>query len=214
MTAWEEIEHARSQKLVDEDGDPVELVTLAPLAEQEIAVLAERLAERLGAPLPAELVELLRRCGGLESVLAQVDFSGRTFIEGFEALEIFPHGLPIAHDGCGNFWVLDLSPHAPDTAPLYFACHDPPVILYQSPSLAHFVCELLHIYIPPHKSAVDDVHEDRLFDVWRKNPGTMSPAAALASIDPVLRDSVDELLRYAEICRVGRVIRPYLEALS
>ncbi len=28
------------------------------------------------------------------------------------------------------------------------------------------------------------------------------------------RGSVDELLRYAEICRVTRVIRPYLEALS
>jgi predicted transcriptional regulator of viral defense system len=28
------------------------------------------------------------------------------------------------------------------------------------------------------------------------------------------RGSVDELLRYAEICRVGRVIRPYLEVLS
>ncbi len=28
------------------------------------------------------------------------------------------------------------------------------------------------------------------------------------------RGSVDDLLRYADICRVGRVIRPYLEALS
>jgi predicted transcriptional regulator of viral defense system len=28
------------------------------------------------------------------------------------------------------------------------------------------------------------------------------------------RGSVDELLRYAEVCRVARVIRPYLEALS
>lgn len=28
------------------------------------------------------------------------------------------------------------------------------------------------------------------------------------------RGSVDELLRYAEICRVARVLRPYLEALS
>jgi hypothetical protein len=26
--------------------------------------------------------------------------------------------------------------------------------------------------------------------------------------------SLDELMRYAEICRVARVIRPYLEALS
>jgi hypothetical protein len=28
------------------------------------------------------------------------------------------------------------------------------------------------------------------------------------------RGNVDELLRYAEICRVARVMRPYLEALS
>ena len=28
------------------------------------------------------------------------------------------------------------------------------------------------------------------------------------------RGSVDELLRYAEVCRVARVMRPYLEALS
>ncbi len=28
------------------------------------------------------------------------------------------------------------------------------------------------------------------------------------------RGSVDELLRYAEICRVARVMRPYLEALA
>jgi hypothetical protein len=28
------------------------------------------------------------------------------------------------------------------------------------------------------------------------------------------RGSVDELLRYAEICRVARVLRPYLEAVS
>jgi hypothetical protein len=28
------------------------------------------------------------------------------------------------------------------------------------------------------------------------------------------RGSVDELMRHAEICRVARVIRPYLEALS
>ncbi len=181
MTAWEEIERACSQRLVNEDSNPVELVTLAPLTEQEIADVAGRVR----TPLPAELIQLLRRYGGLEGVLQQVDFSGRT-IDGFESEEIFPHGLPIAHDGCGNFWVLDLTPETPDTAPVYFACHDAPVILYQSPNLAHFVRELVLMNVPPHRSAVDDVHEDRLFHVWRKNPGTMTLAAALASTDPVL----------------------------
>jgi hypothetical protein len=35
--------------------------------------------------------------------------------------------------------------------------------------------------VPPHASAVDDVHEDRLFNVWRDNPGTLEHSAALAS---------------------------------
>lgn len=57
MTAWEEIERARSQKLVDEDGRPVQLVTAPPLSDDEI----EGVARRVGAALPLELVELLLR---------------------------------------------------------------------------------------------------------------------------------------------------------
>lgn len=182
VSAWEEIERARSQQLVDEDGNPVELATWPPLTEQEIAALAER----VGTALPDELVQLVRRCCGLDGVLEQVDFSGRT-IDGFEFAEIFPHGLSIAHDGFGNFWVLDLTPGAVETAPVYFACHDAPVVLYQSPNLAHFVHELVRMNVPPHESAVVDVHEDRLFDVWRKNPGAITRAAALASTDHELQ---------------------------
>jgi hypothetical protein len=35
--------------------------------------------------------------------------------------------------------------------------------------------------VPPHASAIDDVHEDRLFNVWGDNPGTVEYSAALAS---------------------------------
>jgi hypothetical protein len=38
---------------------------------------------------------------------------------------------------------------------------------------------------PPHASAVDDVHEDRLFNVWRENPGRLDHAAALAGDEPM-----------------------------
>jgi hypothetical protein len=58
MTAWEEIERARSQKLVDEDGNAVELVTSPPLREQEIAALAERVgnrSSRRARPAPSTL---------------------------------------------------------------------------------------------------------------------------------------------------------------
>jgi hypothetical protein len=56
-----------------------------------------------------------------------------------------------------------------------------PVILYQSPDISDFLHEAFRMLVPPHASAVDDVHEDRLFNVWRDNPGTTERSAALAS---------------------------------
>ena len=83
----------------------------------------------------------------------------------------FPYGLPIAADGYGNFWVVDLHPHTVHWGPIYFACHDPPVILYQADALEQFLAELFRMFKPPHQSLVDDVHEDRLAHVWQTNPG-------------------------------------------
>jgi hypothetical protein len=110
-----------------------------------------------------------------------VDFTGEDC--SFEQREIFPHGHPIAGDGYGNFWVVDLLPSSQDWGPIYFACHDAPVVLYQSASLAPFLTELFKSSTPPHKGLVDDVHEDRPFNVWRTNPGVQSHAQALNSVD-------------------------------
>jgi hypothetical protein len=114
-----------------------------------------------------------------------IDCTGRDMA--FEQKEVFPNGIPIARDGFGNFWVLDLTPQTAKTAPVFFACHDAPVILYQSSDIASFLTEVFRMSTPPHKSLVDDVHEDRLFDVWRKNPGVMDQPAAAASPDSALR---------------------------
>ena len=74
-------------------------------------------------------------------------------------------------------------------------------------SLEHFLTELFKLDTPPHKSLVDDVHEDRLFEVWRRNPGVLSHADCLASGDQALSEFARELdesfqfidLRNAEI---------------
>jgi hypothetical protein len=60
------------------------------------------------------------------------------------------------------------------------------VILYQSPDIASFLAEVFRLCTPPHRSLVDDVHEDRLFDVWRKNPGVVDQPTASASLDATL----------------------------
>lgn len=183
-----EIERARAATLVDDDGAAVTLTVEPPLSATEIATLEAQ----LGVALPGELRAALAYAAGLGGVLESIDFSGRA-TAGFGLEEILPHGLSIADDGFGNSWVVDLAPPAGDVAPVFFACHDPPVILVQSPSLGHFLHELFRLYVPPHASLVDDVHEDRLFEVSRRNPGVLTRADALASADDVLASFASSL---------------------
>src|SRR5262249_24187680 len=77
-----------------------------------------------------------------------------------------------------------LLPESASWGPIYFCCHDAPVMLLQAATVGQFVDELFKMYYPPHRSLVDDVHEDRLFGVWRANPAAIAHAAALASPDP------------------------------
>jgi hypothetical protein len=184
----EAIRRAQEQDLVDEDGDPVELELEPPLPEAEI----DGLERDLGVPLPRELRALLAHTAGIEgSALDAIDFTGRRLA--FEMPELFPSGVPIGADGFGNFWVLDLTPDGEERAPVFFAAHDPPVVLYQAPGIGEFLHETFRMSVPPHESLVDDVHEDRLFGVWRENPGTLDHAAALAAADEELRAFAAEL---------------------
>jgi cell wall assembly regulator SMI1 len=196
MDPVEEIRRAQALELVDEDGNEVELELRPGLTPAEI----EELRDEVGVPLPRELRALLEHTSGVDDgPLESIDFTGRSFSLGAE--EIFPSALPIAHDGFGNHWVLDLMPEETATAAVFFACHDAPVVLYQSPDLGHFLRETFRMVVPPHESLVDDVHEDRLFMVWKENPGTIDHAAALAG-DDTLREfatSLDDNFTFVDL---------------
>jgi hypothetical protein len=172
------IEFAVEQNLIDEDQKPVRVRLLPGLSKVDL----DDLAHSLPVPPSGDVRELLEFCSGIEGTLEQIDFSGRTLREGFGA-DFVPYGLPIAHDGCGNFWVVDLQPGDTEWGPIYFCCHDAPVMLLQAATVNSFVNEVFKMYVPPHRSLIDDVHEDRLFDVWRKNPGVIGYANAIASED-------------------------------
>jgi hypothetical protein len=187
MTPLEVIRRAQADSLIDEDGRVVTLELLPGLSETEL----RDFAHQVPCPVPPEIAELLRTCRGFNGTVEQVDFTGEDLMFGFE--EVFPYGLPIAADGYGNFWVVDLHPRTVRWGPIYFACHDPPVILYQADSLEQFLSELFRMFRPPHQSLVDDVHEDRLAHVWRTNPGVLSYEQCLQSGDPVLSAFAREL---------------------
>ena len=180
LTPLEIIRRAQTGTLVDEDGNVVTLELFSGLSNTELQDFANRLPCRI----PPEIAELLGACSGFYGTVEQVDFSGRDLMFEFEAA--FPYGLPIAADGYGNFWVVDLLPATINWGPIYFACHDAPVILYQADSLDQFLRELFRMFEPPHQSLIDDVHEDRLAHVWQTNPGVLSHEQCLRSEDPIL----------------------------
>ena len=179
-TTREIIQDALAQNLIDKDRKPVRPRLLRGLTREEV----DEFARSSPVPPPADVRDLLEFCSGIEGTLEQVDFTGRSLSDGFGLDFLLPHGLPIAHDGCGNFWAVDLQPESANWGPIYYCCHDAPVMLLQAATIQQFVNEMFKMYTPPHKSLVDDVHEDRLFEVWRKNPGVIPHADALVSKDP------------------------------
>jgi hypothetical protein len=187
MTPLELMRDAINKEFRSEDGDSISLKLQPGLSESEIA----KFESSLPCPLPQEIRDLVRFCRGFDDLLESVDFTG---LEGGFGLEsIFPYGLPMAHDGYGNYWVVDLLPESKSFGPIYFACHDAPVILFQSSTIENFLLELFKMFTPPFKSQIDDVHEDRIFEVWRKNPRVLSQEECLLSQDPQLSAFAKEL---------------------
>ena len=192
MTAIDTIKAALAARLIDEDGEPVSLSLRPPLDDASIKALEKH----IGVPIPEELRAVLSFCSGVEGCFDGIDFTGNL---SYEQRDIFPYGLPIMADGFGNSWVVDLTSEAPPIAPLFFACHDAPVILYQSPDLATFLGEVFKLYQPPHKSLIDEVHEDRLFQVWRRNPKVMNHETAMKSSDSAVATFASQLPPHFEI---------------
>lgn len=174
----EAVQRSAGRELVTEDGDR-EVVGLQPPASQ--ARILEVEAE-LGHPLPAPLRALVERTAGLE-LLESVDFlsAGRSPLDA-----LFGNVLTLAGDGAGNFWILELDPQHATLGPVWFVCHDAPVLVYQSPDLASFVEDYLRFKSAPHDGPVADVVRGAVRRVAGQRVEV--PAASLVdSDDPLLR---------------------------
>ena len=169
--------------LVDEDGQQENLELLPPATDEEI----DRLGAMLPAPLPREIREALRVSKGLANgPLESLDLVG---LEPFGLEDVFPYAHSIGHDGFGNYWVVDLNAESDAWSPVFFACHDPPVIAFQCETVEAFVRDVIAMWQPGRpRSSVDEVHEDVTDRIWATNPGVMPQDEALSSADPVLRD--------------------------
>jgi hypothetical protein len=180
---------------VNEDGYRDEFKLKPPLTEPGLLAFEASLP----CPLPEEIRELLRFARGFDGVLDGIDFADSA---GFGFEDIFPHAKSLATDGCGNFWIVDLTRESKSFGPIFYACHDASVIVYQTDSLLHFLREVVRFGNKPWKSEIDDVHEIFTTRIWRENPCVLSFAECVATGDADLKalaESLDETWEFADM---------------
>jgi hypothetical protein len=168
--------------LVDEDGHEETLELLPPATAAEIA----EVEAAFSVPLPTELREALQLTAGFAN--GPLESFGFLDHAGFGMEDVFPNAYPLGHDGFGNFWVLDLLPDRDECGPVFYACHDPPVIAFQSESPSAFVREVVALHRAGPRSRVDVVHEDVASAIWSSNSGLVSHASSMGSSDAVLSE--------------------------
>src|SRR5688500_2167044 len=117
LSLVELVKAADNMTMVDEDGRLEHLRLAPPLSPSELSTLEQQLP----CTLPADVLELLVVTRGFANgPLESVDFAG----------------VP---GGFGNYWIADLHAESTSWGPILYACHDPPVIVFQTASFTHFL---------------------------------------------------------------------------
>ncbi len=181
----------------NEDGFDTPFELLPPMTALELNALATSLP----CALPEGIRELLTFSKGFTGGnLEEINFSG--LAEGFGMEVIFPHALPLAADGFGNYWIVDLTSQSKSWGPIFYACHDAPVIVYQAADLVHFAQEVIRLGNKPWQSEVDDAHEKLADRIWRENPGVLTQQECLSSSDPEMKSfaqSLDDTWQFVDL---------------
>jgi hypothetical protein len=176
------LEASLNAPFVDSDGDPSPLELAPGLSEEEL----REFEGTLPRSLPEEIRELLRFARGFRvGAHDDVDFTGGY---AFAYEDAFACCVPIAPDGFGNFWVIDVNVDTGAWGPVFYACHDPPVMAVQAPTLSAFLEQWLEsARTDDQPSAIDEVHEEHAHRIWRDHPALIEVSDALASSDEALR---------------------------
>lgn len=168
--------------LVDTDGEVTILELLPPATDAQIRALESALPGRLPDEIRAALAVSTGLANGPLESFSILD------LEGFGLEELFPHAYSVAHDGYGNYWILDVLPERADWGPVFYACHDPAVVAYQSPSLDAFLRDIIALPPDDPKSPIDQVHEKVVHRLWADASNLIAQPAAAASSDATLHE--------------------------
>lgn len=180
MTPKELLESTLWETFRDLDGHSGRVELGLPLSPEEL----DAFQGLQPGPLPDDVRELLGFARGFTLLGERVDFRGDLPSE-FDVP--FASGVPVYTDGYGSFWVVHVHPSTGEWLPVFFASHDPPVVVVQGPDLTDFLEEFFNLLRPGHVSTLAAVYRMAL-DVWSHDRGLRRVAEARQAVDPVLRD--------------------------
>jgi hypothetical protein len=141
--------------------------------------------------------ELVEHASGVTVDGFEVTFGGDYL---FEFEELVPGGVPIAADGFGNYWVVDIEEDG-SWKQVLFICHDPPAAVIQARDLASFLDQVI-------EGDAAEIAERLIRNVWKQDSCLISIDQAIASQDEVLRafaERLDETFSVVDL-RAGEVV--------
>ncbi len=190
---------AQSERLLH-NGVPCQVVLHDP--EEPIA---DSLIEQKLDDLPPEIIELVERCGGFS-----IEQSGRSleFLEFTRAWSgpaqmLAPRCLELA-DYDGNALIAEVNRGA-TSGPVWYACHDPEVLILQGRSLAEYLDRVIDVYRPQRRYADSAYGPDlaqRVWDVHDQSPQAphvLQADEARASADESVASFASSLPRHAVV---------------
>ncbi|MBX2969978.1 MAG: SMI1/KNR4 family protein [Cyclobacteriaceae bacterium] len=170
MTTIEIIKKLKSSTFVDEDNENYTLDFKLGLTDDELISLKSKFPSNRIAD---ELLEILRETKGWEGYGLETAYFDS--IDEFGFTELIPHSITLGHDGFGNVWVLEIKNNG-DLGKIYYACHDPAVLVIYCDTLTEFFKSLVEFYENPGDNYLNDVHEKVVMDIWSTNPNTIDIA--------------------------------------
>src|SRR4029453_13382560 len=170
------------RRLTDVEGHGHTVELLPPATAEQLS----RVEAAAPAPLPPDIREALGVATGLAN--GPLETFSLVDLEGFGLEEAFPCPWSVAHDGFGNYWILDLLPDSTTWGPVFFACHDPPVIAWQSATLDDFLRDVIALWESPGRGPAGFGGDEGVPRIWRDHPDAVPAASATGGPDPLLRE--------------------------
>lgn len=183
MSPLQALKELLNDKFYSEDGEVEEINIVKGLTNAEIDGLKQFLP---GKGIPDEIAELLRFAAGIKCYFPDnINFSN---VDSFNLEAFFPNLVELSGDGLGNFWLVDVD-YEGNWGPVYYACHDPAVIMKQSENLTDFIRQLHGLFKEGESSLFHQLYDNEPYQINKLlHGGFISHDEATTSEDPVLRE--------------------------